>query len=147
MKSLHDDELSRALESDPMAQPVILWPNINTHKDGPTMSGFVSMNDLVGENVILLAMEGTWRQARRMASKFSYPRLSLENISKATNTSLLAPLRAPKTAKDSVCTAEAVIAALEGLGMESDPEILNIVRRKVDQTRRYQGKQAKGTTF
>ena len=57
--------------------------------------------------------------------------------------SLLAPLRKRNGGgANSVCTAEAVVAALEGLGLPpADADhVLGIVKRKVDLTKRYRGK-------
>jgi len=143
MKGLHDGNLESILNADPTIQPVILWPNVNFSNGN---ENYVTFDDLVGKKVILLAMEGTWRQARRMVSKFPYPRLSLTGGDSGSNNvpppiSILAPLRCQKDGpKHSVCTAEAVVMALEGMGLDQDPSILELVKRKVDQTRRYRGK-------
>lgn len=140
MKGLHDEEFDRILNEDPSVQPVILWPNVNVHKSSDTRSPkFVRKEDLREKKIILVAMEGTWRQARRMVAKLPYPRLSLEAL--GTEKSILAPLRSREDGpKDSVCTAEAVIYALERLGMEPDPFLLDMVQQKVDRTVMYQGK-------
>ena len=141
MKGLHDEEFQNILCSDPTIQPIVLWPNVNKHSDaGPSSIRYVSVDDLIGKKIMLLAIEGTWRQARRMVAKLPYPRLSLENHT-PSKTSVLAPLRSQKEGPEhSICTAEAVVSALERLGMEANPVLLDTVCRKVDQTRRYQGK-------
>lgn len=140
MKGLHENELEKILSIDPTVMPVVLWPNVNQHVKDHTNS--VSLEDLADHKVILLAVEGTWRQARRMVAKLPFPRLSIDNRARGdAQSSLLAPLRSQKDGPDqSVCTAEAIVMALEGLGMERDPGILGMVRHKVDRTRRYQGK-------
>lgn len=150
MKGLHDKELGDIVcgnddndnYNDSMVQPVVLWPNVNKHdKMEEETIETVTLDELAGKtnNIVLLAVEGTWRQARRMVSKLPYPRLSLDE--KRPTPSLLSPLRSQTNGPaQSVCTAEAVVHALQGLGMEADPAILHTVRLKVDRTRRYQGK-------
>ena len=169
MKGLHDDEFEAILK-DPAVQPVILWPDMkNDAKQKQPVEGettttkrhnFVSakalrLHSMGDKRIVLIAIEGTWRQARRMVSKLSpeYPRLSIQRrrpspqdtASAALSPSILAPLRSKsaQASKESVCTAEAVVWALEELGMEPDPTVLDLVRHKIDQTRRYQGKRDK----
>ena len=119
--------------------------------------------DNSGRRIIILAVDSTWRGARKMVARLppSVPRLDLctdEVFMQPPNCtaesecsggvppaarSILAPLRKRKggMARD-VCTAEAVVAALRGLG--ADPNLcehtLSIVRQKVDMTARYRGK-------
>jgi len=120
-------------------------------------------------NISLIVLEGTWQQANRMASKLrSLPRLSIDASAvlagsggETRKSSLLQPLRRNSR---SLCTAEAVIAACGQLSLairdnncsdggssgcsssrERSPHfeqqsLLYWVRRKVDLTRRYQGK-------
>ena len=168
MKGLHDEELKMLL-SQPDIRPLILWPDVNVHEQnteetnvGSRKPTRLSANELLAspegaENVVLIALEGTWRNARRMANKFppeDFPRLVVRTHTKQdkdkesarANTnhlheSVLAPLRSGPV--DSLCTAEAVVYALEELGMDRDPSLLATVARKVDQTRRYQGKVAR----
>jgi len=57
--------------------------------------------------------------------------------------SLLAPLRKHSSGGSSdVCTAEAAVAALRGIGLGEDScrEILRVVKKKIDLTARYRGK-------
>jgi DTW domain-containing protein YfiP len=120
--------------------------------------------------IVLIAMEGTWRQARRLVAKFpkDVPRLSVtasassaswpiqeddEEVDKPKRRkpqSILHPLRRqnhhgdPHSYSDNsnMCTAEAAVAALQLLGMsvQDSNQVLDAVRLKVDRTRRYQGK-------
>lgn len=118
--------------------------------------------------VVLIAVDGTWRNARRMVSRLPnvLPRLDLSATTDSScstqifpvdgrtnnnNKSLLAPIRSrgPSQRKDGgaglVCTAEAVTAALVALGLEpSDGErILDLARTKVDLVRQYRGHESK----
>jgi DTW domain-containing protein YfiP len=106
--------------------------------------------------VILVAVDGTWRNARRMVGRLPsyFPRLDIpSNVvhtlfsEQKLSASLLSPLRSKGPSQRAraddtlVCTAEAVTMALKELGLSSkDAEnILNLVRAKVDLVRKYQG--------
>lgn len=121
-------------------------------------------DNIVKKEIVLIAMEGTWRQARRMVSKFPQyiPRLSVtassigdrddkqDNVDDdkgSEHRSILYPLRKQTRhetqVSDNMCTAEAVVAALQlldCLSHEESQQVLNMARLKVDRTRRYQGK-------
>ena len=111
-------------------------------------------------NVTLLAMEGTWRTARRMAAKlpphvirvalppdavYWNKRHTSDNSSDTNKSSNASPKMRQQDggSQDNLCTAEAVTAALVGLGMSKDDgdRILELLQTKVERTHRYQGKQ------
>ena len=122
--------------------------------------------------VVLVAVDGTWRNARRMVSRLpnSLPRLDLSpskadesslkssssnhednSVTSKINTSLLAPIRSRGRSqrKDGgeglVCTAEAVTAALVSLGLDQKDgdRILHLAKTKVDLVRQYRGHKSK----
>ena len=122
--------------------------------------------------VVLVAVDGTWRNARRMVSRLpnSLPRLDLSpskadesslkssssnhednSVTSKINTSLLAPIRSRGRSqrKDGgeglVCTAEAVTAALVSLGLDQEDgdRILHLAKTKVDLVRQYRGHESK----
>jgi hypothetical protein len=184
MKGLpqHDEELQSILDNFGSGRAIVLWPdndtsikqNEETYTVGPKVEhDRVTWQDLqttLAENdgdyrVTLIVLEGTWRTARRMASKLptTIQRLSLPpdvlfwsarrsvgdiddfdfDETKRIQKSLLRPLRRQEGGSElNLCTAEAVTAALVGLGMswENGGRILDLVQKKVDQTRRYRGK-------
>ncbi|KAL3812115.1 hypothetical protein ACHAXA_009374 [Cyclostephanos tholiformis] len=185
MKGLpqHDEELQSILGNIGSGHFVVLWPDNDTsikqgeetYPVGPKIQhDRVTWQDLqttlAGDDndcqVTLIVLEGTWRTARRMASKlpatiqrlslppdvlFWSPRPSVGNVddvdydeTKRIQPSLLRPLRRQEGGSElNLCTAEAVTAALVGLGLseENGGRILDLVKMKVDQTRRYRGKQ------
>lgn len=113
-----------------------------------------------GRRVVLIAVDGTWGNARRMVSRLprSIPRLDLpanvlkENLQSAV--SLLASIRSKGSSKRQrrhgqgdtlVCTAEAVVSILMALGMKTEDGqfILDIARTKVELVRRYRGHESK----
>mmetsp|Transcript_13754 Transcript_13754/g.23870 ORF Transcript_13754/g.23870 Transcript_13754/m.23870 type:complete len:435 (-) Transcript_13754:1587-2891(-) len=124
-----------------------------------------------GRKVVLMAVDGTWRNARRMVARVppTIPRLDLPlsvvseqfSASKSssssssipsTSTSLLAPLRSKGPSnqrrdggENLVCTAEAVSMVLVELGIETKDadSILDLARQKVDLVRRYRGHESK----
>jgi DTW domain-containing protein YfiP len=116
------------------------------------------------KGLTLVAMEGTWRTARRMVAKLPpgiirvaltpdqiFWRKQQKEASGTNNNnkrSILAQLRRQRGtefSQSNICTAEAVTAALVSCGMqESDGhKILDVIRKKVDMTRRFQGKKEK----
>ena len=173
--------------------PIVLWPQNNkknnTQKKNPQQQSsssadsstssstddtatptYWTMDDIrqmardnPQQQFVLVAVEGTWRQARRMVSSDllqSFPRLSLAPVLQQQETnnandndldhdiiqsptlqqSLLAPLR---NKPGSLCTAEAVAYALQALEWITPDEaeaVLDLARTKVDRVRRYQGK-------
>ena len=174
--------------------PIVLWPQNNknnvtqkknpqqqsssadsstsTTDDTPTYWTMDDIRKMTRDNPKqqfgLVAVEGTWRQARRMVSSDllrSFPRLSLPPLqqqetndahdndpdhhnntdiikqqSSTLQQSLLAPLR---NKPGSLCTAEAVayaLQALEWISPDEAEEVLDLARSKVDRVRRYQGK-------
>lgn len=172
MKGLpeHDRQLQLdCLQQHPTdKQVVVLWPS-NEGKNSD-VSGTISLDEIRselassstahGREVVLLAIDGTWRNARRMVRRLPshIPRLDLptdvvseymqqHRHANEKSTSLLAPLRSqgPSQRKQGgeslVCTAEAVAIVLLELGMDpKDGEaILGLARTKVDLVRRYRG--------
>lgn len=114
-----------------------------------------------GRRVVLIAVDGTWRNARRMVSRLprSIPRLDLpadvlkENL--PSTISLLAPIRTKGPSQrrhrhvgggdTMVCTAEAVASTLMALGMKAEDGqfILDVAKTKVELVRRYRGHESK----
>jgi DTW domain-containing protein YfiP len=167
MKGLpeHDNQLEDILE-DEDCLAVVLWPDQNSTDPDSSSSEpkTISLNEVKEElqnrRVVLIAVDGTWRNARRMVARLppTVPRLDLSmdvvfshnnanDHSSGGESSILAPLRArgPKTrecAERQVCTAEAVASALMQLGLTrcDGDHVLDITRRKVDLIRRYRGK-------
>lgn len=156
----HDEDIQKIF-NDRNSTIVALWPdNDKTHK---MESSYQRINWLALQTrlvdraaeapITLLALEGTWRTARRMASKLPDhvvraalpPEVSFWNnpVDDDNPVSLLQPLRQQEGgSKDNICTAEAVTAALVGLGLSKDDGriILDLVEQKVSLTRQYQGK-------
>lgn len=167
MKGLpeHDNQLEDMLE-DEDCLAVVLWPDQNSADPDSSSSEVKTISldevkeELQNRRVVLIAVDGTWRNARRMVARLppTVPRLDLSmdvvfshnnanDQSSGDESSILAPLRArgPSTrecAERQVCTAEAVAGALMQLGLtRSDGDhVLDITRRKVDLIRRYRGK-------
>jgi hypothetical protein len=182
MKGLpkHDEEFQGILDNVGTGQVVILWPDNDTssvqteqpHPVDPKLQHHrVIWQDLQttlarsdsDNQLTLIVLEGTWRTARRMASKLParIQRLSLPpNIlfwstrpvgdvddvdydeTLRVRQSSLIPLRQQEGGSQlNLCTAEAVTAALVGLGLshENGGRILGLIQKKVDQTRRYRG--------
>lgn len=180
MKGLpqHDEELQRILDNIGSGHVVVLWPDNDTSPgrneqqypvDPKIQHDRVTWQDLQttlarndnDNQVTIIVLEGTWRTARRMASKLpaTIQRLSLppnvlfwnhspyDDVDYDETTlvpqSLLSPLRRQEGGSQlNLCTAEAVTAALVGLGLSQEygRRILDLVQQKVDRTRRYQGK-------
>ena len=185
MKGLpkHDEEFRGILDDIGTGRVVILLPDNDTSSvqteqphpvDPKTQHHRVTWQDLQttlvrsdgDDQVTLIVLEGTWRTARRMASKLpaTIQRVSLPPTILFWSTrpsvgdvddvdyyetirvrkSSLRPLRQQEGGSQlNLCTAEAVTAALVGLGLshENGGRILGLIQKKVDQTRRYQGKQ------
>ncbi|KAG7364467.1 DTW domain containing protein [Nitzschia inconspicua] len=149
---------------------VVLWPS-NEGKIS-SVSPTISLQELRSElssssgqsrKVVIMAVDGTWRNARRMVGRLPshIPRLDLppQIVSEcmkhyqdkpSKSGSLLAPLRSQgpsqrKQGESLVCTAEAVVMVLLELGMNSkDGEaILDLARTKVDLVRRYRGHESR----
>jgi DTW domain-containing protein YfiP len=170
MKGLpeHDNQMEENLLGGDCLT-VVLWPdnqsaaNVDDSPSGassdePTISLDEIKAELLQKNrrVVLIAADGTWRNARRMVARLprTVPRLDLSadivfsstTTSQTTNVreSILAPLRSrdPSVQDRQVCTAEAVVGALTMLGLSTiDGEhVLSMTRKKVDLIRRYRGK-------
>jgi len=123
-------------------------------------------NNTQRHHLILIALEGTWGQARRMLTRlpttvrglslsheqiFDWRRHPDDETTKQKVQSLLHPLRKPKQPQSNtaaatataVCTAEAVVSALralECLTMAQAHAVLALAERKVRDTAAYQGK-------
>jgi len=198
----NDDETTN---DDPPPLVVVLWPNVskktNTtqkiHKsdspnDAKNQPTFLSMQTIKHQlqkypqrKLVIIAIDGTWRNARRMVARLPshLPRLDLSidetffaNESTKNNNnnnnetalppedlvSILAPLRARGNDGSSsrndpnddsngvgqrqVCTAEAVVGALVGMGQlhpNQGSQILQVARAKVEKVCRYRGKHLK----
>jgi len=171
MKGLpeHDTKMNELLVHDPQRIIVVLWPDndISTRQNhsNTTITNrktWQQIQEMVidgSKKITLLAVEGTWRTARRMESKLPphviRVKLPPETVYWRSNDadhtvknekgrSLLAELRQQDGGpKDNLCTAEAVTAALVGLGLPKDQGngVLEFIQHKVDRIRRYQGKQ------
>jgi DTW domain-containing protein YfiP len=181
MKGLpeHDLILQNLLQQEDVL-PVVLWTKEGGEKVDQAEKqanlqrpSYVSLHDLTARisnrssgKVVLIAIEGTWTTARKMASKLppSVPRLHLSaheifwlNLNKhdgadvrpasqassLPSKSRLHSLRKQKSNSTKVCTAEAVVSALVGMTAVTVPEaneILHLVETKVRRTIDYQGK-------
>jgi DTW domain-containing protein YfiP len=145
-------------DEDDDSLSIVLWPDSKNSKAKSITLDEVKMELSNNSNrkVNLICIDGTWRNARRMVGKLpdSVRRLDLplesvfsDTIGEETKTSILAPLRSrgPSTKASSerqVCTAEAIVGALRGLGWDDEPAriVLEYTKRKVDLIRRYRGK-------
>eukprot|EP00566_Odontella_aurita_P018436 CAMPEP_0113575946 /NCGR_PEP_ID=MMETSP0015_2-20120614/27998_1 /TAXON_ID=2838 /ORGANISM="Odontella" /LENGTH=326 /DNA_ID=CAMNT_0000479277 /DNA_START=111 /DNA_END=1091 /DNA_ORIENTATION=+ /assembly_acc=CAM_ASM_000160 len=157
MKGLphHDGEME-ALLNDTDVLSVVLWPsNSGTRDFAP---GTITIDQMKArlakqgqhQRVVLIALDSTWRNARRMVSRLpeSVFRLDLpERVvfpEGCNDVSIISPLRTrgPGVSNRQVCTAEAVVRALVALGLsEKEGErVLNVAEAKVDLIRRYRGK-------
>jgi len=140
----HDEYFEKVVHSG--RKMVVLWPD-----NGDVKENRISWEELQAsrEPFSLIAMEGTWKTARRMLSKLpshvqrvAVPP-SLVYWKTQEERSILYQLRRQEGGDSgNLCTAEAVIAALVGLGMPHSHgnQVLDLVRTKVDLTRRYYGK-------
>jgi DTW domain-containing protein YfiP len=138
----HDQRLAELQKEETL--PVVLWTDHNKNQDSRTYYTIDEVRELETP-ITLFVMEGTWRNARRMVGKLPHDsRLSLRRDDLFwEGKSLLVPLRRQHGGpKDNLCTAEAVVAALVGLGMplSSGNTVLAVVAGKIDLIRRYQGK-------
>jgi len=174
MKGLPEhDEVMDELILDPETLVVILWPDqrtVDNNRHGKDEDNrYVSLESVTGRlshhKVVLVAIDGTWGNARRMVARLPRDRIlftdlsvdALESVLGYTNQertrpagtgghsqSLLASLRGRslKSSDNLVCTAEAVTAALLQLGLPSDhgDRILHIAKQKVDLVCRYRAK-------
>ena len=175
MKGLpeHDRQLEGIL-SDQTALLVVLWPEDDTNSkrtkkgrlDGNESISMEAIRDEISHHqrrVVIIAVDGTWRNARRMVARLpeKVRRLDLEvdlvlpMPARGKRESILAPLRsrgpaevaAPgtdevATAQRQVCTAEAVIGTLVALGLpyEVGERVRSLTKIKVDLIGRYRGK-------
>ena len=117
--------------------------------------------------MVLIAVDGTWRNARRMVSRLplTIPRLDLSidavfdcnsnNDDDDQFTSILAPLRSrgddernndgssSSSSRRQVCTAEAVVGALMSLGTINEhhgQHVLDVTKTKIERVCKYRGK-------
>ena len=154
MKGLqeHDIQLQEDILEDDKTLAVVLWPD-SADSSAPSISLDQVQQELEHRRVVLIAVDGTWRNARRMVCRLpeSLPRLDLPAgvvLSSPETGSILAPLRTrggPSAREGSdrqVCTAEAVIGALVALGLSKadGDHVLELTKTKVDRIRRYRGK-------
>ena len=169
MKGLHEENLQKLLHPDDgtVVQPIVLWPELpgnpsdkgknNKDKNSTPPQKEIKRWDSTAfcdgsqskDKIVLIAVEGTWDQARRMVRKLPYPRLAVSPTrsrgasSESSSYSWIEPLRRRCRGRDAstVCTARAVLLALEDtFGMKHDPFFEEAIRNKVDLTRRYEGK-------
>jgi DTW domain-containing protein YfiP len=167
---------------------VVLWPSSGGNKKSTTIkssnntiaSGMaittpsITLEEIKeelksphGRRVVVMAVDGTWRNARRMVARLpsTIPRLDLppdlvsshfsteesSSSSSSSSKSLLAPLRSKGPSQrqgvgDSlVCTAEAVALVLMELGLDvtDGKSILDLAKTKVNLVRRYRGHESK----
>lgn len=159
MKGLpqHDAEFE-ALLDEKKVLPVVLWPSDSKAGAKTSVPQSISIDELkmriaeggARRRVVLIALDGTWRNARRMVSRLpiSVCRLDLPDDvvfpQGSSSVSIISPLRSrgPGTSERQVCTAEAVVRALLALGLPADrgERILDATETKVDLVRRYRGK-------
>ena len=172
MKGLpeHDKILEETILQDENCLAVVLWPDQSKRKEGnnkdedETPSSIISLDQVKDEirknqrRVVLIAVDGTWRNARRMVARLppTVPRLDLsadivfsDDSSHDGRSSILAPLRTRGESgggQDSdgrqVCTAEAVVGALMSLGtldQHQGRHVLDVTRTKIERIGRYRG--------
>ena len=178
MKGLpeHDDELA-ALVEDESVETCVLWPSAAERAGGSSEGGgedrdgeaggagrdHVTLEAVQamlasGRRVVIIAVDASWRNARRMVRKLPPSRVRRLSLKAEAlygdggpRPSLLAPLRAYNGAmrtelggseRSCVCTLEAVVAAVRALG--HDPggceHALAVARKKVAVVSRYRGK-------
>jgi DTW domain-containing protein YfiP len=131
----HDAWLDKLL-NDPTVLPVVLWTDHNPSEN----HYYYSTEELLQADkpIVLIAMEGTWRNSRRMVSKLPVAgRWSLTREQVLSGASIREQGPSPEHA----CTAEAVVGALVALGLDptKGASVLQLVNQKVNLTRRYQG--------
>ena len=169
MKGLseHDEAMEREVFSDDECLAVVLWPDQSTaassRKSKTVEAETITLEEVLVEiktrRVVLIAVDGTWRNARRMVSRLPasvrrldlpldvvYSEQSSEDVS-SNMKSLLSPLRSkgPSLSNESerqVCTAEAVVGALLHMGLDEfeGDKVINLATKKVDVVRKYRGK-------
>ena len=181
MKGLPEhDEIMDFYLQDPDVLVVILWPQ-HQQKSTHTTNSFLdetsryiplsnAKDRLSHQKVVLVAIDGTWGNARRMVARLPQDRILYTDLSLdllkvcvfgdptgeektrpagtgGQSRSLLAPLRGRglNTGENLVCTAEAVTGALLELGVSQNHanQILHLAKRKVDLVRRYRAKVAR----
>ena len=186
MKGLeeHEQVMRSVLARDDLL-PVVLWPGTGKNntsstsleelrfklnvskKDSIPGKGGEIMQEVACKRLLVIAIEGTWNVARKMANRLPQNVLRLD-ISDAiaenfvnnrdifsvasdlpapmtvNSPSLLAPLRrqGQESSVDNVSTLEATIVALYELGLpdQDAKKILDAARLKVDRIREYTGK-------
>jgi hypothetical protein len=154
MKGLqeHDIKLQVDVLEDENTLAVVLWPDA-ADSSAPSISLEQVQQELLKDRrVVLIAVDGTWRNARRMVCRLpdTLPRLNLPAdivLSLPETGSILEPLRSrggPSTWEGSdrqVCTAEAVVGALVALGLSKTDgdHVLELTKTKVDRIRRHRG--------
>ena len=108
----------------------------------------------ITSGILLISIEGTWNNARKMANKLPSNVLRLDvgneiaahHHNSESTPSLLAPLRRQGKGKlgrsDNVSTLEATIIALQALGLRNEDarRILEIAQTKVNRLVEYSGK-------
>jgi hypothetical protein len=173
MKGLpeHDSQFDDLIQ-DPDNLVLVLWPDQNAHEtEGQKNSRYMSLEQVRNESkqkrIVLVAVDGTWRNARRMVARLPREKIFFTDLSEDAvqdmfvaqdseqpdrnggTQSLLAPLRGrgPNNGKNQVCTAEAVAGALLQLGIDEGgaEHILSVARQKVDLICRYRAKVPRAT--
>lgn len=137
----HDIEMEALLQNQE-TNVVLLWPQ--NEKGGGEHFQYLSSEEMSAlGNITLVALEGTWRNARRMLQRLRYVK-RFNVCNENSQPSILAPLRAQGSQgkKDNMCTAEAVLKALNHVGMkvQDSDAILKITQRKIILTTKYRGK-------
>ena len=180
MKGLPEhDQIMDLYLHDPEVLVVVLWPRQQQKTPHTTnhlekASRYIPLSHakdrLSHQKVVLVAIDGTWGNARRMVARLPpdrilYTDLSLDRLklsvfgdpveeektrpagSGGRSRSLLAPLRGRglNSGENLVCTAEAVTGALLELGVPQTHanQILHAAKGKVDLVTRYRAKVAR----
>ena len=141
----HDAWFEETISSSQVL-PVVLWRDHDNQQEKQQRQ-YSSLDDLRQSTkpVVLIVMEGTWRNARRMVSKLPVGRCSLSvqqlfgwrQHDAARRGSLL-----PQAGDEANgCTAEAVVGALVALGLDriQGEAVMQLVVKKMEWTRQYQG--------
>lgn len=164
---IHDNMMNDIIINDgnEMIMPIVLWPKIDFDDNLEQEEEWISIKeiqDIIQKNensndgddkkhqmkFVIIAIEGTWRNARRMVKKLPshVKRLDLRDALSdvVESSSILKPLRSQGdgASQSNVCTAEAVVAALHLFGLSSHgrDHILGMTRTKIDLVKRFQGK-------
>ena len=137
----HDAWFNEMIRSSSVL-PVVLWTDHDNQQEKQRQHYTIDDLKRITKPVVLIAMEGTWRNARRMVSKLpSVGRCSLSVQQLFGWRQHAASLRPQAGDEANGCTAEAVVGALVALGLDPirGEQVMQLVEKKMEWTRQYQG--------